>query len=129
MMAEWPGVTIEKKSVVDGTQSHVTIEWTMSSRLDSDWIKAFDSASQPRSGMSDFVFGPGPRVVNSAIRWLVPETAIEAACLEVEQRVSAANERFKVVLERRAADRAQKDEAERIGRQRMAEAQARLDKI
>jgi hypothetical protein len=128
-MAEWLGVTIEKKSVVDAKQGRVTIEWKMNGRLDQDWIKAFDSATQTRSGTLDFLHGPGPVASGTSVRWSVPDASVEAASMEVDRRVATANERFVAVLERRAAGRAQKDELERAKRQQIADAQARLNNI
>ncbi len=127
--ADHEPVSVTRRTAVGSSPGTITVEWQLSTQPHHEWSQAFLAASAPRSGVMGFVSGPGPELFGDVVRWTFQEDSIEGANSEVSLRVSAANDRFRDILARKAADRARKDAADAEARRKVIEAQARLDAL
>jgi hypothetical protein len=96
-MAETKGedIRIVDRTTVKEVGDRFEIEWRLSAKPELEWAEIFQlAAPSDRHGSLEWVKGGGPDVMGAVIRWFVPSGEIESAEIEVQHRLSVANQRF-----------------------------------
>jgi hypothetical protein len=120
----WDPFTVWRTTVVDLQ----TLRWSLSEAPDPDWIAAFRDAPTNKSGSTEYVMsGSEPTVSGQDIEWKVgPQDHLDAN-LRVHQKVEVANDAYREVLSKRAAERERTADEKRVRDAAIEEAQRKLD--
>jgi len=125
----WTEISIRDRKVVSADGGRIEIHWTLTETPESAWQLAFNHDNSGKSGSIAYVMGPDATVAGDVIRWVIPEESLENANTVVNNKVAHANQRFRAVTEERVAEADRKSKAENATAEKIAEAQARLDKL
>jgi len=88
-------ITIVDRISVKEIRDRIEVEWRLSAKPDLEWAEVFQMTTPPeRKGAVDWVMGGGPDVMDSVVRWLIPEAELGNADAEVKYRLAVANERL-----------------------------------
>ena len=88
-------IRIVGRTTVKEVGNRFEIEWQLSAKPELGWAEIFQlAAPSERHGSLDWVEGGGPDVIGAVVRWFVPSDEIENADVEVQHRLSVANQRL-----------------------------------
>ena len=126
----WEPIAITSKDAVDVEGDEVRVVWTLNRRPNSDWAREFRSATVRRTGSPNFPDMPSPDIrTGGTVHWTVPAADLRGAVQYVKECVTAANEGYARVLERRAEERRRRAEEERAKAVRLEAAQQALNAL
>ncbi|HLI77087.1 MAG TPA: hypothetical protein VKV02_09085 [Acidobacteriaceae bacterium] len=125
-MDEGRGVQVIRRAVVDAPPGKLVVEWTLHPEPDPEWPQFL--SADGKSGTAEFV-RQEPRVMGNKLTMTIPEQDLESATTWVDKAIANANQAFAVnVLRPRQRKAAEKQEAEVARRQRIMEANERLNR-
>jgi hypothetical protein len=92
-------IEIVDRAVAKEVGDRIEVEWSLNAEPELEWLEIFQLTTPlERQGPVDWVKGGGPDVIDSAIRWIIPEDELDAADAEVRYRLSVANRRTETDL-------------------------------
>jgi hypothetical protein len=111
---------------VDAPSGKLVIGWTLHPEPDPEWSQFL--SADGKAGSIEFV-RQEPRVVGNKLTMTIPEQDLESAATWVDKAIANANQAFAAnVLRRRQREAAEKQAAEEARRQRIRDANERLNR-